>query len=176
MKELKTNVMRILEKENIPYTAHEYPHGKDAVDGVTVASLLGQNPDYVFKTLVTKGGGRDYYVFVVPVAEERRCRPGGGERGTAGAGGKVCLEGDGENAGIGHVRAVDRYSAGGRPGVDGENCVREPREGGYFERRRRAFRGVGGIHKRIRHVWVCAECMCRHQYKQRKRANCSGMS
>ena len=83
MKELKTNVMRILEKENIPYTAHEYPHGKDAVDGVTVASLLGQNPDYVFKTLVTKGGGRDYYVFVVPVAEEldlKKCAKSVGEK------------------------------------------------------------------------------------------------
>ena len=55
MKELKTNVMRILEKEGVPYTAHEYPHGKDAVDGVTVARLLGQNPECVFKTLVTKG-------------------------------------------------------------------------------------------------------------------------
>ena len=70
MKELKTNVMRILEKEGVPYTAHEYPHGKDAVDGVTVAGLMGQNPECVFKTLVTKGAGRDYYVFVVPVAEE----------------------------------------------------------------------------------------------------------
>ena len=46
------------------------PHGKDAVDGVTVATLMNQNPDYVFKTLVTKGMGRDYYVFVVPVDHE----------------------------------------------------------------------------------------------------------
>ena len=36
MKEHKTNVMRILEQHKIPYTAHEYPHGKDAVDGATV--------------------------------------------------------------------------------------------------------------------------------------------
>lgn len=39
MAEKKTNVMRILEKEKIEYIAHEYPHGKDAVDGVTVANL-----------------------------------------------------------------------------------------------------------------------------------------
>ena len=83
MSEVKTNVMRILEKEKIEYTAHEYPHGKDAVDGVTVASLMGQNPDYVFKTLVTKGCGRDYYVFVVPVAKEldlKKCAKAVGEK------------------------------------------------------------------------------------------------
>ena len=70
MKEIKTNVMRILDKEKVEYTHHEYPHGKDAVDGVTVATLMNQNPDYVFKTLVTKGMGRDYYVFVIPVLKE----------------------------------------------------------------------------------------------------------
>ena len=54
MSEFKTNVMRILEKAKIDYAAHEYPHGKDAVDGISVAKLLGQNPECVFKTLVTK--------------------------------------------------------------------------------------------------------------------------
>lgn len=69
MAEIKTNVMRILEKKGIEYIAHEYPHGKEAVDGVSVAKLLGQNPEYVFKTLVTKGS-KDYYVFAIPVVEE----------------------------------------------------------------------------------------------------------
>lgn len=69
MVEIKTNVMRILEKKGIEYIAHEYPHGKEAVDGVSVAKLLGQNPEYVFKTLVTKGS-KDYYVFAIPVAED----------------------------------------------------------------------------------------------------------
>ncbi len=69
MSEFKTNVMRILDKAGIEYISHEYPHGKEAVDGVSVADLLGQNPDCVFKTLVTKGSG-GYYVFVVPVAQE----------------------------------------------------------------------------------------------------------
>ena len=41
----KTNVMRVLEQHKIAYKPHEYPHGKDAVDGVSVAELLGQNPD-----------------------------------------------------------------------------------------------------------------------------------
>lgn len=70
MAEQKTNVMRVLEQHKISYKAHEYPHGKDAVDGVTVAALLGENPAQVFKTLVTHGSGRNYYVFVLPVAEE----------------------------------------------------------------------------------------------------------
>ena len=81
--EFKTNVMRILEKEKIPYKAHEYPHGKEAVDGVSVARLLGQDPSCVFKTLVTKGSGRDYYVFVVPVDKEldlKKCAASVGEK------------------------------------------------------------------------------------------------
>lgn len=69
MSEFKTNVMRFLDKAGVEYISHEYPHGKEAVDGVSVADLLGQNPDCVFKTLVTKGSG-GYYVFVVPVAQE----------------------------------------------------------------------------------------------------------
>ena len=37
-KEAKTNAMRILEREKVPYTAHEYAHEEGvAVDGVTVA-------------------------------------------------------------------------------------------------------------------------------------------
>ncbi|MBR0411583.1 MAG: Cys-tRNA(Pro) deacylase [Eubacterium sp.] len=69
-KEIKTNVMRILEKEKIPYEARFYPHGKEAVDGVTVAELTGQDPEYVFKTLVTVSNKKEYYVFVIPVARE----------------------------------------------------------------------------------------------------------
>ncbi len=68
MPEIKTNVMRILEQHKIAYTAHEYPHGKEAVDGVTVAGLLGQDPRQVFKTLVARGKSGGHYVFVIPVA------------------------------------------------------------------------------------------------------------
>lgn len=69
-KEPKTNVMRILEKEHIPYEARFYPHGKEAVDGLTVAELTGQDPAYVFKTLVTVSNKKEYFVFVIPVARE----------------------------------------------------------------------------------------------------------
>jgi len=70
MAEQKTNVMRVLEQKKIPYTAHSYPHGDEAVDGVTVARLTGLDPAQVFKTLVTVGASKRNYVFVIPVAEE----------------------------------------------------------------------------------------------------------
>lgn len=67
---IKTNVMRVLEQQGIPYVPHEYPHDKEAVDGVTVARLLGQDPDCVFKTLVARGKSGGVFVFCIPVAEE----------------------------------------------------------------------------------------------------------
>ena len=69
-KDEKTNVMRILEQKNIAYTAHTYPHEEGvAVDGVTVAQSLGQDPECVFKTLVARGASKGVYVFAIPVAE-----------------------------------------------------------------------------------------------------------
>ena len=70
MAEQKTNVMRILEQKKIPYTPHSYPHGDEAVDGVTVAALTGLDPERVYKTLVTRGAGKQIYVFVIPVTGE----------------------------------------------------------------------------------------------------------
>ncbi len=70
-KEAKTNAMRMLEKEKVAYTAHEYAHEEGvAVDGVTVAQSMGEDPACVFKTLVTQGASRNYFVFVIPVAAE----------------------------------------------------------------------------------------------------------
>ena len=69
-KDEKTNVMRLLQQKKIPFTAHTYPHEEGvAVDGVTVAAMLGQDSAAVFKTLVAKGAGGGYYVFDIPVAE-----------------------------------------------------------------------------------------------------------
>lgn len=69
-KEEKTNVMRILEQKGIAFTAHTYEHEEGvAVDGVTVARSLGQDPECVFKTLVARGASRNIYVFVIPVAD-----------------------------------------------------------------------------------------------------------
>ena len=64
--EQKTNVMRLLDQAKIPYQAFCYVD-TDAISGTEVASVLGQNPDMVFKTLVTVGKTGTHYVFVIPV-------------------------------------------------------------------------------------------------------------
>ncbi|MBQ4516064.1 MAG: Cys-tRNA(Pro) deacylase [Clostridia bacterium] len=70
MANFKTNAMRIIEKEKIPYNSYTYDASDGAIDGVSVAHKMGQDEKKVYKTLVTKGTGRDYYVFVIPVAKE----------------------------------------------------------------------------------------------------------
>ncbi len=65
----KTNVMRILDQKKITYQAYSYAD-TDAISGVEVAKVLGQNPKQVFKTLVTVGASKRNYVFVIPVEEE----------------------------------------------------------------------------------------------------------
>lgn len=67
-KEEKTNVMRTLEQKKIAYIPHSYdPEGP--IDGVSVAHILGQPPEQVFKTLVARGASGSCYVFDIPVAE-----------------------------------------------------------------------------------------------------------
>lgn len=68
-KEAKTNAMRILDRNKISYKEHLYESDGFA-DGVTIANKLNQPTERVFKTLVAVGKSRNYYVFVVPVAEE----------------------------------------------------------------------------------------------------------
>lgn len=74
-KEEKTNVMRILEQKKIAYTSHSYA-STGAISGTEVAEALGQNPAQVFKTLVTQGVSKSYYVFMIPVAEELDLKKG----------------------------------------------------------------------------------------------------
>ncbi|MDY3051970.1 MAG: Cys-tRNA(Pro) deacylase [Ndongobacter sp.] len=66
---IKTNAVRLLDKEKVPYELLEYEHGAEAVDGVTVAERIGRDPKTVFKTLVTMGKSGGLYVFEIPVAE-----------------------------------------------------------------------------------------------------------
>lgn len=68
-KQDKTNVMRVLDQKKIPYESYTYDSEK-AISGMEVATVLGQNPNQVFKTLVTVGGSKKNYVFVVPVCGE----------------------------------------------------------------------------------------------------------
>ncbi len=67
--EQKTNVMRILDQANIPYNHYCYAD-TDAISGLEITEVLNQNPDRVFKTLVTVGKSKEHYVFVVPVSSE----------------------------------------------------------------------------------------------------------
>ena len=66
----KTNAVRMVEAEGIPYNMYEYDAPEGFLDGVSVAKTLGQDPDQVFKTLVTVGASREYHVCVIPVAKE----------------------------------------------------------------------------------------------------------
>ena len=68
-KQEKTNVMRILDQKKIEYTMHDYSES-GAIAGEDVARVLGENPDEVFKTLVTVGKSKQHYVFLVPVCKE----------------------------------------------------------------------------------------------------------
>ena len=61
----KTNVMRILDQKKIKYNAYEYD--SNITDGETVANVLNQDHNKVFKTLVTSYGVNKYAVFVIPV-------------------------------------------------------------------------------------------------------------
>ena len=64
----KTNVMRLLEQHGIEYRSYSYDGG--ALSGAEVAKELGEDPDRVFKTLVTRAASGEYCVFMVPVEAE----------------------------------------------------------------------------------------------------------
>lgn len=68
-KEMKTNAMRILESMKIPYVHYTY-ECDEFVDGLQIADQLSLPYEKVYKTLVTVGNSGNYYVFVLPVAEE----------------------------------------------------------------------------------------------------------
>lgn len=67
--EYKTNVMRLLDAAGIKYNHYCYVN-TDAVSGLEVALTLNQNPESVFKTLVTVGKSGENFVFVIPVNSE----------------------------------------------------------------------------------------------------------
>jgi Cys-tRNA(Pro)/Cys-tRNA(Cys) deacylase len=66
----KTNAMRIIDKAGITYNTYNYDHSDGVIDGISVAKKIGQPEEHVYKTLVTQGTSREYYVFVIPVADE----------------------------------------------------------------------------------------------------------
>lgn len=68
-KQEKTNAMRILDQKKIEYIVHDYTES-GVIAGEDVANTLGEDPEKVFKTLVTVGKSKQYYVFLVPVCKE----------------------------------------------------------------------------------------------------------
>ena len=68
-KEIKTNAMRILEKKKIPFTHLTY-QCEEFIDGGQIADMLELEHEKVFKTLVTVGNDKNYYVFLLPIDDE----------------------------------------------------------------------------------------------------------
>ena len=68
-KNVKTNAMRIIEKNGMKAEFLSYENN-GFMDGVSVAEKLGQPTETTFKTLVTRGKSKNFFVFVIPVAEE----------------------------------------------------------------------------------------------------------
>lgn len=68
-KEVKTNAMRILDRMKIAYESFTY-ECDEFVDALQIADKLGQSYELVYKTLVTIGNSKNYFVFVIPIAEE----------------------------------------------------------------------------------------------------------
>ncbi|MDO4168086.1 MAG: Cys-tRNA(Pro) deacylase [Eubacteriales bacterium] len=68
-KETKTNAMRILDRAKVEYQLNTY-ECEEFIDGIQVADQLGQDYEMSFKTLVTQGKSRQYYVFAIPVHRE----------------------------------------------------------------------------------------------------------
>lgn len=70
MANVKTNAVRLLDLKKVDYILHEYDAPDGFLDGVAVAKATGIDPERVFKTLVTQGASREFYVCVIPVARE----------------------------------------------------------------------------------------------------------
>ena len=68
-KDIKTNAMRFLERNKVSFEINTY-ECDEFIDGLTVANNLGQDPSISYKTLVTEGKSKNYFVFLVPIAEE----------------------------------------------------------------------------------------------------------
>ena len=78
-----TNAMRLLKQAGIEYDTSEYEVDESDLSGVHAAAMLGIDPDCMFKTLVTRGAGKNLYVFLIPVAEEldlKKCAAAAGEK------------------------------------------------------------------------------------------------
>lgn len=65
----KTNAIRLLDRMKLDYILHDYSD-TDAISGTEIAAVLKEDPDRVFKTLVTVGKTGEHFVFMLPVSLE----------------------------------------------------------------------------------------------------------
>lgn len=70
MANIKTNAVRKLDAKKIKYCTYEYEAEEGFLDGISVAKEIGVEVQRVFKTLVSQGASKEYYVCVIPVACE----------------------------------------------------------------------------------------------------------
>lgn len=70
MANVKTNAVRLLDLKKVDYILREYDAPDGFMDGISVAKATGIEPERVFKTLVTQGASKEFYVCVIPVAQE----------------------------------------------------------------------------------------------------------
>ena len=68
-KEVKTNAVRILDRNKINYELLTY-ECDEFIDGLHTAEKTGAPVEQTYKTLVMQGKSKKYYVFVIPIAEE----------------------------------------------------------------------------------------------------------
>lgn len=68
-KEIKTNAMRILEKKKVSFQTMTY-ECEEFIDALKIADQLGQPYEKMYKTLVTMGNSKNYFVFVIPIHRE----------------------------------------------------------------------------------------------------------
>ena len=61
----KTNALRQLDKQKIPYIIHTYEWSEDKSGGLGVAEKFPELAERVFKTIVLKGKSKNLYVCVI---------------------------------------------------------------------------------------------------------------
>lgn len=103
MSEVKTNVLRILDKAKVAYTYTTYEAEDGKIDGVSVANKVGKAKEEVFKTLVVKGKTGACYICVIPVYLELDLKKVS----------KVCEEKKIEMLNVGELLETTGYIRGG---------------------------------------------------------------
>lgn len=100
---IKTNAMRFLDTQRCAYEVLVYDNPNGLLDVSEVAEKIGKLPEMVFKTLVTVGHSKKYYVFVVPAGYDLDLKKGA----------RVCGEKNLEMLPMKQLLSVTGYMHGG---------------------------------------------------------------